>query len=248
MDSDTFGLNQGVFDDPSVAAAYVTERELMVDEQSLFDEFVRDGADVLDLGVGTGRTTPYLAQRAATYVGIDYAPAMIAAARRLNPTADFRIGDASDLSEFDSHSFDVVVFSYNGLDYLHPDERRGACLEEIHRVLRDDGIFIFARHNPRGLVERLPTLRPQIRRLATQTYVGARRGRRLIFTAAFWTGRGYVREPARGGLVHHMSTPSRTEGELEAHGFHVVKVLSAKDDRRRSVLMSPWLSYAAWVR
>jgi SAM-dependent methyltransferase len=41
-----------------------------------------DGARVLDLGVGAGRTTSFLAPRASTYLGIDVSRKMVRSARR----------------------------------------------------------------------------------------------------------------------------------------------------------------------
>ena len=41
-------------------------------ETYAFDRFVpQGGASILDIGVGGGRTTPYLAARGSRYVGID---------------------------------------------------------------------------------------------------------------------------------------------------------------------------------
>jgi SAM-dependent methyltransferase len=245
--SDTFDANREVFDRGDVVASYVGAVGLMPDEELLYRRFVQPGCRLLDLGVGTGRTTPALSSAAATYIGVDYAAAMIEQARRLHPKADLRVGDASDLSEFDDASFDVVVFSYNGLDYLHPDGLRARCLNEVRRVLPAGGHFLLTRHNPRGIIDRLSgAWRP--RRVATELFVAARRARRLVPAAAFWKGEGYVPEPARGGLVHHMSTPRMASAELSRHGFDVVCTLSGRSTDRRSVLTTPWFAYAAVAR
>ena len=51
---------------------------------------VLDG-DVLDLGIGAGRTTSILAPIARSYVGSDYSPGMVAAARAAHPDVDLRV-------------------------------------------------------------------------------------------------------------------------------------------------------------
>ena len=58
-----------------------------------------------------------------------------------------RLGDAADLGGFGDGTFDVVVFSYNGIDYLHPVEKRVRCLSEVARVLGRDGVLLLSTHN-----------------------------------------------------------------------------------------------------
>ena len=55
-------------------------------------------------------------------------------------------GDASNLGLKDN-SFDVVIFSFNGIDYIYPYIKRLAALKEIRRVLKTNGLFIFSSHN-----------------------------------------------------------------------------------------------------
>jgi SAM-dependent methyltransferase len=104
--------------------------------------------DVLDLGVGTGRTTRYLAPLARTYVGIDSSPTMIEFMRRSFPGVDVRPGDLRDLSAFADHSFDFVFGPCNVIDAVsHADRLR--VLAEVHRVLRPSAVFAFSSHNRR---------------------------------------------------------------------------------------------------
>ena len=56
------------------------------------------GAPILDIGVGGGRTAPLLREISADYRGIDYAPAMLAAARKRFPDAAFLEMDARSLA------------------------------------------------------------------------------------------------------------------------------------------------------
>lgn len=104
------------------------------------------GARFLDIGVGTGRTTGHLAGRVADYVGIDYSPAMIERARERFPVADLRVMDARDLAGLDSGSFDIALFSFNGIDYVSPADRH-RVLGAVRRVLKVGGAFLFSSHN-----------------------------------------------------------------------------------------------------
>lgn len=104
------------------------------------------GARLLDIGVGTGRTTPQLRDRCLAYVGIDYAAPMLERARERYPDADLQVADARDLSRFADGSFGAVVFSFNGIDYVPHDDRL-RILAEVRRVLRAGGLFVFSTHN-----------------------------------------------------------------------------------------------------
>jgi ubiquinone/menaquinone biosynthesis C-methylase UbiE len=105
--------------------------------------------DMLDLGMGAGRTAYTFAAVARSYVGVDYSPRMVALSRaNIGESSDVRFleGDARDLSMFDIASFDVVLFSFNGIDAVdHEDRRR--ILREVRRVLRPEGVFYFSSHS-----------------------------------------------------------------------------------------------------
>ena len=107
------------------------------------------GQPILDLGVGAGRTVPLLRQLSRDYTAVDYTPALVAACRKKYPDVTVLDGDARDLSRFADHTFKVVVFSFNGIDAVNPEDRR-KVLTEVHRVLRSGGLFWFSAHNKRG--------------------------------------------------------------------------------------------------
>lgn len=112
---------------------------------------------MLDIGVGGGRTTLHFAQLVRHYVGIDFSDTMVQACReRFTGWPDhvsFSTGDARDLSAFPDESFDFVLFSFNGIDYMsHAD--RLATLAEIRRVGKRGGLFCFSSHNLQSLPNR----------------------------------------------------------------------------------------------
>jgi SAM-dependent methyltransferase len=143
--------NQYIFEDTKVIGYYarastLTEAEAVILRQYR-NKFI-DNHRVLDLGVGTGRTVPSFAPTAAHYVGIDYSHGMIALCKANFPRYRIEHGDARDLSRFANDSFDCVLFSYNGLDFVDHSDRL-MILDEVARVLAPGGIFVFSSHNLR---------------------------------------------------------------------------------------------------
>jgi SAM-dependent methyltransferase len=80
------------------------------------------------------------------YVGIDYSPEMIARCKFRYPRVDFRVADVRDLSDFPEGSFDLIFFSFNGIDSLDHASRI-AALSEIRGLLSIGGAFVFSSHN-----------------------------------------------------------------------------------------------------
>lgn len=238
-------MDGGGFDRPEVVAAYEGREELTDVELGLFDRSVPRGSAIVDLGVGAGRTTAWLVERAGaggSYVGIDVAPRMVDAARRTHPGVDLRVGDAADLTSFDDGSFDVVVFSYNGLDYVAPDDARHRCLREVHRVLRPGGTFVFSTHDPRALIAR-PSA-PGGRGVAIAAAGTLRRLRERALSAAVRRGAGWVFDRAGAGFHTHMAVPSHVRAETEAFGFTILEVVPG-DGGEGGRWSTSWWYYAA---
>jgi len=105
------------------------------------------GMDMLDMGVGGGRTTKYFAPLVRNYTGADYAIAMVdICLDKYGNDYYFLNCDARDMEEISDNSYDFVLFSFNGIDsFSHKD--RMAALDEIYRILRPDGYFCFSSHN-----------------------------------------------------------------------------------------------------
>ena len=57
---------------PSVVSYYAAATQLQPAERELFNKYLQPNVSILDIGVGGGRTTPYLAELSHHYVGIDY--------------------------------------------------------------------------------------------------------------------------------------------------------------------------------
>ena len=131
-----------------IATHYAGDTALTLGESIVLQRCRADyvGKHVLDLGVGAGRTTPWLAPGAASYVGLDYSQTMVALCKARHPDRTIPWGDARNLSTFADASFDFVFFSYNGIDAAgHADRQQ--ILREIARVIRPCGMLAFSSHN-----------------------------------------------------------------------------------------------------
>src|SRR4051794_1188691 len=155
MKIDFVNHNHAVFLDRLVVERYGRIDELQPPECFIISQLKQEfaGKRILDLGVGAGRTTPYLLDISENYIGIDFSPAMIATSQAKYPTISFAVGDARDLSRFPIASFDFVLFSHNGIDCLDHVGRLRA-LAEIRRVLAPSGVFIFSSRNRNSKVRK----------------------------------------------------------------------------------------------
>ncbi len=117
-------------------------------EMFLIDKYF--SGKVLDLGCGVGRTTKYLADNGFDVLGVEIVEDMVMRAKQIYPKVKFDVGDACKMKYKDG-TFDIVFFSFNGLDYIYPEGRRVVALKEIERVLKKGGYFIYSSHNPISL-------------------------------------------------------------------------------------------------
>lgn len=219
------------------------------------------GMRMLDIGVGCGRTTPHFAGHVRDYVGIDYSEPMINACRRRwsGSGARFEVVDATDMSAFADASFDFVLFSFNGIDYVSHDERL-RILAEVRRVSRAGAVFCFSSHNLLA-IDRVNRLRDQWGRSPINT------GRRLVEWAG-WVWRHQRRLDRRalreadhalfndgayhGALETYYVRPAAQLRQLAEAGFDDVRVLALDDGRELDATelasaSDPWLTYCCQV-
>src|SRR5690348_17274690 len=100
--------NRRFYESRFIGARYARQSGLQPAEAAIIERYRRQvsGARILDLGVGGGRTTAFLAPLAGDYVGVDYSREMVERCRKRFPAARFEIADAADLSRFADASFD----------------------------------------------------------------------------------------------------------------------------------------------
>ena len=93
-----------------------------------------EGAILLDLGSGTGRSMVLLQQRSYQVYGIDISPAMVRKAVERGVRRSI-VGDLNHLP-FQSDTFDGAFSMHGGFSHLPTIEDKMAALKEIERTLK----------------------------------------------------------------------------------------------------------------
>lgn len=234
MKRDVARTNQATWFAREVALEYARERKPFPAEAAVLDYRKEEIAQarLLDIGVGAGRTTAFLPSACRAYIGIDYSKAMLDIARERYPRVDLRERDARDLSEFLDGSFEVVWFSYNGIDYVSHEDRL-KILGEIRRVLKPRGLFVFSSHNrdsriypayhPRNLQLTINPIRLAKRCLHYLSGIvnSAKLASQEVRTESY----AIVNDPAHGYnmLTYYISTQKQAE-QLRDLGFEIESV------------------------
>jgi SAM-dependent methyltransferase len=211
--------------------------------------FTRTDAALLDLGCGTGRTTIPLARSGYRVIGVDLTPAMIENARAIakeqNLTIDYRIGDATQLA-FDEKAFDYALFSNQGWTQIPGRENRRRALREIHRVLKDQGIFVFTTHRrafTRGFM--LLWIKQWIR-----FFVLKRLGARI--PERDFGDRFFDRETLEGHRKQqqyvHIPTIREVEREIRNAGFRILEIADQLQVSKTDVRKYPPVFYVCEKR
>ena len=255
--------NQKTYTAPSIVQHYAQLSTLQPAETLLLNLEQLSTLKMLDLGVGGGRTTKHFAPLVAEYIGLDYSAEMIASCQQrfdsLGPTVSLAVGDARDLSRFRDNYFDLILFSFNGIDSIsHVD--RLQVLSEISRVGKSGGYFCFSSHNLQGL-EREFEWRKQLSFNPMSTYVNLVMwlllrccNRSLTQAQLKASAHVIVRDEAHNfRLQTYYVRPQAQLQQLESH-FRNIKVYSWKNVReikRPSELDANselWLYYLCLIR
>jgi SAM-dependent methyltransferase len=139
---------QNYFND-GIAKVY-TREPIQIAEMMIALKYSADffGKRVLDLGVGTGRTTRLLLPFCAEYVGIDLSDVMLKVARRQFPTAQLSVLDIREIGTFGPSRFDFVLGPHCILDAVSHSERV-KMLADLHTIVAPGGLLVFSSHNRR---------------------------------------------------------------------------------------------------
>ena len=110
------------------------------------------GKSILDFGSGEGVTANHFAED-NNVVAIEPSEDML-----VNRWADFEYkqiqGDVTTLSDFEDNTFDMII-CHNVLEYI---EDKKHVLDELHRVLKPQGVLSIVKHNRAGRVMQMAVL------------------------------------------------------------------------------------------
>ena len=127
---------------------------------------LEDGINILDVGCGNGYSTLCFTETYdSSFTGIDFAPDMIVAAKKMKETfklqgkVEFRVGDVMDL-EFSANEFDIVI-SERCLLNIPTRNEQWKALHEIARVLKPNGKYLMLEGTLQGL-QRLNKIRNEV--------------------------------------------------------------------------------------
>lgn len=148
MIADFAEFNHRTFRRADVVREFSTWDWIEPGEELLIERVENEIVDrgILEIGVGAGRLVKRLRQISRNYIGIDYSREMVEVCRKRFPGVVFFCSDARDLSQIQNESIALVVFSFNGIDYVSHDDRV-RVMDEVWRLLAKHGYFLFSSHN-----------------------------------------------------------------------------------------------------
>lgn len=104
--------------------------------------------DILEIGCGGGQNAIVLKTWGARPVGLDISQEQLKHARKLakkeGVEVQFVHGNMENLSRFENESFDIVLSAF-GMGY---SENLTKTIRETYRVLRKNGLLVFAEVHP----------------------------------------------------------------------------------------------------
>lgn len=231
------GVNRAVYFSPGVYTHYLSQHLTRPEVICLlkYQPYIA-GKDVLDVGVGAGRTTGYLAPLARRYEAVDYSPVMVEYSRKTMPGICVHQADFRDLSAFSDGSFDFVFASDNVIDALAHEDRLRA-LREARRVLREGQILALSSHNihykkaysnpelefHRNPVTLARNLIRYLRQLKNHWNVGDLRETREEYALLNDVGHDYA-------CLHYYTGRSNMKVQLENAGFRLVEVFNNRGE------------------
>jgi len=100
---------------------------------------IEKGAKILEIGGGTGTLGKKLADNGFSYLGSDISFEMTRVAK--SKELDFVCADCRNLP-FNTQ-FDLLLFLFDGINYIFEENGFTQTFEEAHRVLNKGGLFLF---------------------------------------------------------------------------------------------------------
>ena len=245
-------LNAKAYSSNTARKFYDRRGQLYPPERLIFDRLrpLLTGKRLLDIGVGGGRTTPFLLEISRDYSAIDYSPPLVDAVKRKYGIRSAYVCDVRNMTVLTDAAFDFVLFSFSGLDCVDHAGRMKA-LREIHRVLKPGGLFLFSSHNRNSPdVGKRPWQSSQ-RRFSWSLIKQSAWA--LLFLPRHWRMRRFEMRTAEyailndGGLRYlsmcYYVTPQTQLTQLEQVGFSSVELFDLDGYLSAADTTTPWVHY-----
>jgi SAM-dependent methyltransferase len=244
-------INRRAYTSKPVLSWYRDLDDIQVPERAILEKILPriKNQKLLDLSIGGGRSTRFLLPLSKHYVGIDYAPDLVDAAKNKYPEAEILCRDARDLTCFDSAAFDFALASNNGLDYMVHEDRL-QVLREIWRLLKPGGLFMFSTHNrDYRYFDRLPwqqDLSFDLNYLKTcaHSLFYFPKHLKLKKHATHRDEYAMINDNAHGySLLTYYISIEKQIAQLEQNGFGETEAYNLEGEVRESEITSPWMYY-----
>lgn len=131
-----------------VARYYDAETSDKTDDLLFFSELAAEhDGPILDVGCGTGRVLLHMAQEGHSVHGVDDSAQMLAVlARKLDAFPHLRTfvtyAQADILTYEAPQPYALILLSYNALMHFHDQDRQIALLNNLRRMVDEDGLLV----------------------------------------------------------------------------------------------------------
>ena len=215
--SKTGKINEETFSSEGTIKYYAKHNILTSVETTIASKYLNQNQKILEVGCGTGRVSGVLRKEFNFNVySTDIVKEMLNTGIEIgNLEAEKTFhADAGKHIPADDASFDVVWFTFNGIDFLYPLENRKKFLEEAKRVLKNGGYLIISSHTK-------------------SIYYNFKSKYRLyvllinIFRRRYWK-ESYMFAPhkGQGWLLYYCADTENNIRLIEKQGFEIIDVVS----------------------
>ena len=139
FDSWTKSYDEDVKNDNGELKIYKNYDLILDTAYDLVEHMNKKDSKILEIGVGTGNLAGKFLEGNYEIIGIDQSREMLSVAKEKYPKLKVRLGEFLKIP-YENNSFDYIVSTY-AFHHLN-DEEKSMAIEEMMRVLNDDGVII----------------------------------------------------------------------------------------------------------
>jgi SAM-dependent methyltransferase len=110
--------------------------------ESLIKEFSPSTTSLIELGSGTGNHAKFLCDCGFSVVGLERSPEMVSISNDKN-IVGFKAITANIIDFNLLHTFDAAISLFHVISYLNLNKDLVSCFNNVHKHLKNNGIFIF---------------------------------------------------------------------------------------------------------